>query len=170
MKKFFLVVALVLAVVSSLVAGTMAAYTQTVDVTASDLISKSFSITHTKSENFSTSLKLAPGDQVTYAVTLKNDGEVDATVNVAADLSAASGKTENNRLKMTYSTDGTAWSESAPAAFTIASGASKVIQFKVSWPYETDAASNTADKAMMGSGVGSVFSASFNCTSVGPKS
>lgn len=44
MKKFFLIVALMLAVVSSLVAGTMAAYTQTQDISSGNVLTKQFSI------------------------------------------------------------------------------------------------------------------------------
>lgn len=167
MKKFFLIVALVLAVVSSLVAGTMAAYTQTVDLTASSIVSKAFSVTNGTSNNFSTAIKLAPGDDVTYSVTLTNAGEVGTTVKVAALLSAASGKTANERLGMTYSVDGgTNWTTTAPADFTLAVGANKTIQFKIAWPYATDEATNTLDNAVMGSAFGSVFSVKFSCTSV----
>ena len=44
MKKFFLIVALMLAVVSSLVAGTMAASTQTQDISSGNVLTKQFSI------------------------------------------------------------------------------------------------------------------------------
>ena len=47
MKKFILTVALVLAVVTSLVAGTMAAYTQQIDTSSGELSTKKFNIVST---------------------------------------------------------------------------------------------------------------------------
>jgi len=61
MKKLLLTVALVLAVVTSLVAGTMAAYTQTLDETSNPITAKTFNLTDSMSANYKQDLKVAPG-------------------------------------------------------------------------------------------------------------
>jgi hypothetical protein len=88
MKKFLLIAALVLALMTSLVAGTMAAYTQKVDTIKSDLQNKVFSITADKtSDNFNQTVKIAPGETATYSVKVYNKSEVRSDVVVNAALS-----------------------------------------------------------------------------------
>ena len=88
MKKFLLIAALVLALMTSLVAGTMAAYTQQVDTIKSELQNKEFSITADKlSDSFSKTVDIAPGEIVTYSVKVNNKSEVRSDVVVKAALS-----------------------------------------------------------------------------------
>lgn len=159
MKKFILTVALVLAVVTSLVAGTMAAYTQQLDATSKDIIAKTFSITKNTSDSFSEAVKVAPGESVTYQVTVKNAGEVDAALTMGVDLRDVSGNQidglaikidkvekivvdKNSDKSVTLSTD-------KATGAKLAVGDSAVVTFTVTWAYATDADSNARDNADM---------------------
>jgi len=82
MKKFLLTAALVLALVVSLTAGTMAFYSADVATITSKVRTKDFSFTaDQKSSSFQTGVEIAPGDSLIYRVTVKNISEVytDAT-------------------------------------------------------------------------------------------
>ena len=87
MKKFLLTAALILALVTSLTAGTMAAYTQKVETIKADIQTKTFSITADQnSGSFIQNLKIAPGDQFSYKVKVNNASEVRSDVDVAVAL------------------------------------------------------------------------------------
>ncbi len=162
MKKFFLIVALVLAVVSSLVAGTMAAYTQHIDVDSGNIVAKQFSIKEGRSASFSGNIKLAPGDKVTYEVTIKNEGEVDTTVNVNGALVAASSKGANTQLSMTSTCD-KATGTGSVYSFVLAPAATAKVTFTVTWPYGGDSA---VDTKMMSDGNASMLQVDITGTSV----
>ena len=88
MKRFLLTAALILALVTSLTAGTMAAYTQKVETIEAGIQTKSFSITADQtSTSFKQDVKIAPGDTVSYKVKVNNASEVRSDVTVQAALS-----------------------------------------------------------------------------------
>jgi len=87
MKKFLLTAALVLALVVSLTAGTMAFYTTTVGTINTKNETKSFSITADRaSSNYATVVELAPGDTVVYTIPVHNKSEVSAITKFVATL------------------------------------------------------------------------------------
>lgn len=164
MKKLLLTVALVLAVVTSLVAGTMAAYTQTLDTTSGTTTAKAFQLTNTMSTNFEQNFKVAPGGTYAYTVTIKNDGEVDSTITMDATLVDASGKTAIqglvvesvsglSGLKGTVAANGKSVSLTTvgnTTAGVLKAGETATVTFNLKWPYVNDAASNAKDIADAG--------------------
>lgn len=92
MKKFLLTAALVLALVTSLTAGTMAFYNVSVDNLSSKITTKEFSFTYdTSAGMFGVPIKMAPGDKAVYLVQLKNDSEVNTTATIRAELTSKIG-------------------------------------------------------------------------------
>jgi len=89
MKKFLLTVALILAVVTSLTAGTLASYSRTDEFKQSDVTSKVFKFASTGSQSFNQDFKLIPGDTVWYQVDVKNESEVPVKFTVNSDLNGA---------------------------------------------------------------------------------
>ena len=85
MKKFLLTAALILAVVTSLTAGTLASYNQTINSTGS-VYSKKFSFDTAKSESMKGVLKLVPGDKVVYKIDVTQDMEVPVNYTVTSSL------------------------------------------------------------------------------------
>ncbi len=163
MKKLLLTVALVLAVVTSLVAGTMAAYTQTLDTTSGTATAKTFQLTNTKSTNFDQNLKVAPGGTYAYTVTIRNDGEVDSTITMGATLVDASGKAIKglvverisgvSGLLGTVAADGKSVSLTTvgnTTAGVLKAGESATVTFNLKWPYVNDATNNANDMADAG--------------------
>ncbi len=159
MKKFILTVALVLAVVTSLVAGTMAAYTQQLDTTSAAITTKTFSIKGNMSDSFSEAIKVAPGETIEYKVEIKNDGEVNAKLNVGAEILAADGNEIDGLVLKIVSVekiavDGTT-AKSADLSTDDAKdsmlkkGETAKVTFKVVWEYADDAATNAQDNADM---------------------
>ena len=86
MKKFLLTAALILALVTSLTAGTMAYYTATLPTINDEIITKTFSISAGKTAEFAKVVQLAPGDNAVYKIRVDNTGEVPARTTVAASL------------------------------------------------------------------------------------
>ncbi len=175
MKKFILTVALVLAVVTSLVAGTMAAYTQKLDTTSANITAKTFSIKGTMSDSFSHSFKLAPGESIDYTVEVKNEGEVASKLAMTADILAANGD-DIDGLKLTIvsvdkiGSDTTA-DKSAKLSTTnnadgvLKAGETAKVTFRLTWEYATDDAANARDNADMSKAV-SLFKISVNAVGV----
>jgi hypothetical protein len=87
MKKFLLTAALVLALVTSLTAGTMAYYSTTIGTIDTKNVTKQFSLTADKSStNYSTVVKLAPGDEAVYTINVTNASEVNMITKFVATL------------------------------------------------------------------------------------
>ena len=87
MKKFLLTAALVLALVTSLTAGTMAFYTTTIGTINTKNMTKSFSLTADKSSaGYTEAVELAPGDKAVYTIKVKNASEVNTVTNFVAKL------------------------------------------------------------------------------------
>ncbi len=164
MKKFFLIAALVLAVVSSLVAGTMAAYTQTLDINSAEVQTKEFGISAGKSKTFSESIKLAPGDSVSYRVKINNDGEVLTRIRVSSELAAVDGN-GNTQLKLS-----TGWGwygakevEDGVYELLLETESSAECTLTVAWPYDGD---NETDTEMMKNNAASQLVVHINGTQV----
>jgi hypothetical protein len=159
MKKFILTVALVLAVVTSLVAGTMAAYTQQLDTTSAAITTKTFSIKGNMSDSFSEAIKVAPGEAIEYKVEIKNDGEVNAKLNVGAEILAADGNEIDGLILKIVSVEKIAVDGSSAKSAALSTddakdsmlrkGETAKVTFKVIWEYANDAEANAQDNADM---------------------
>jgi hypothetical protein len=87
MKKFLLTAALVLALVTSLTAGTMAFYSAKVETIKSDITTKTFNFTADQnSDSFTKDMRIAPGDTLIYKVKVKNASEVETNSTFTAEL------------------------------------------------------------------------------------
>lgn len=155
MKRFFLIAVLVLALVSSLVAGTMAAYTQELTVDAAGVATKEFQITAKKSSSFTkTNIKIAPGDTVDYAIRVKNESEVPVQVIIDADVQDV-GKAAGlaNVLTLLTTTDAAGADidqDNDRITLTLPAGAGEAqFNFRVQWPYSNGDTANETDTALM---------------------
>lgn len=73
MKKTLLIVALVLAITTSIIAGTMAYYTITLDeLVKGDVVAKEFILLEGGTSTFSEGVKIAPGETVKWDFSVKN--------------------------------------------------------------------------------------------------
>ncbi len=94
MKKFLLVGALALAIVTSMVAGTLATYSKTLEPLADDVHAKRFNISADFDEAQTDSIRLAPGEAKVWAFRVYNydedyresASEVDLDVTVSVQL------------------------------------------------------------------------------------
>lgn len=87
MKKFLLTAALILALVTSLTAGTMAYYSTSIGTISSTVQTKEFSFTADRNSNsWKTGVEIAPGDTLTYRITVSNDSEVATDATFVAEL------------------------------------------------------------------------------------
>jgi len=146
MKKFLLTAVLILAVVTSLTAGTLAAYNQTLSITGTDVNTKEFNFTANGSKSFSESLKIAPGDKITYKVNIKNKSEVSADFMVDAVLSGDL-KTGGAVVMSVY--DG---EEEYAGSFNKELANTGEFHFfvDVMWPYSDVTAANVRDTGLLG--------------------
>lgn len=146
MKKMFLMIAIALAVVSSLVVGTMAADTQTLDIHSGNILTKQFTISSDESKSFTQNVKIAPGDSETYKVAVCNDGDVRTAVCVNAQILSA-GNNKNTQLVLTTQDpkDGQTKADGT-YSLILAPGESSELTFTVSWPYNGE---DTADTQML---------------------
>ena len=94
MKRSITILVLVLMVITSLNAGTLAIYTSTADVAALDVSAKRFVLDVDRGDQLELSLKVAPGERANYNFEVTNtnsDGnvsEVDMDMLISADFSA----------------------------------------------------------------------------------
>lgn len=149
MKKFLLTAALILALVTSLTAGTMAYYSAEVDTISSTITSKSFNFTAEETSNsFTTGIKIAPGDKVQYLITVNNSSEVrtDATVTAALSVSFTGltvdvAHTGTSIAANSSKVDGAAGSEST-ATTLMGTSSSQQYLVTVAWDYDTGVTTN----------------------------
>lgn len=89
MKKFLLTAILILAVVVSLTAGTMAAYKTEAVFDSDNMVAKNFSWDVVKSNSFAANadLRMAPGDTQRFSVKIENNGESPMAISAYANLS-----------------------------------------------------------------------------------
>lgn len=98
MKKVLIIVVLVLILSASIVAGTMAMYTTTIDDLAEgSVVAKEFVLTEGGTDTFTEDVKIAPSETVQWQFSVRNyDGaivsETDMDLAFDIDVAAASGK------------------------------------------------------------------------------
>ncbi|MEN6340531.1 MAG: hypothetical protein ABFD03_10425 [Clostridiaceae bacterium] len=159
MKKFILTVALVLAVVTSLVAGTMAAYTQQLDTTSNAVTTKTFSINGSMSDSFNEAIEIAPGESVDYKIAITNDGEVSAKLDVEATIAAISGDEIDGLKFANVTVDQISIGDKSEKKVSLTTGEkadellkpgeTATIAFRVTWTYADDKDTNAQDNADM---------------------
>lgn len=148
MKKFLLTAVLILAVVTSLTAGTLAAYNQTLSITGSDLTSKKFKFSALGSQSFSADITdFTPGKTVWYKVDVTNESEVPVDFKVTAALTGALSQSSGGPVVMgVYKAD----KENAWEDVNSFSDAGFSFYVKVNWPYVNDADANRLDVRLAG--------------------
>lgn len=98
MKKVLTIIALVLIVSTSVIAGTLAMYTTTIDnVAEGSVVAKEFTLVKGGTDTFTKGVKLAPSETVDWQFSVKNyDGDVISEtamdLNLAVDVVAENGK------------------------------------------------------------------------------
>ena len=186
MKKTISIIALVLAVTVSLIAGTMSYYyTEINDLAEGSVVAKEFILLESGSDNFEADVKIAPGEEIKWEFAVKNFNEtavsetamdLDFTIN----LDATDGKGAIVPLQVWVGDKGlTDQAVTGSGAikfedhFQLLTGNGQTKSFKVtvSWPWETlgeNDSINDADYA--GAGYGSTITVSVTGTQVKPDS
>lgn len=146
MKKFLLTVALILAVVTSLTAGTLAAYNQTLSITGTDLVSKKFDFSAKGSQSFDTTVgDMTPGKTVFYKVQVTNNSEVPVDFVVNASLADNLSKSNGGPVVTeVLNSEKGPWNPSA----VLGNEGGFEFYVKVTWPYKNDAVANALDYSM----------------------
>jgi len=138
MKKFLLTAVLILAVVTSLTAGTLAAYNQKIDLTGGNVTAKKFSFTATGTKGFYDAVDLIPGDTVTYKFEIDNESEIKVDFSVAAVLTG--------ELSEALEVEITDQHGNVVNGFKDVNQKGKSVFFvKTSWPFADTAEANSRD-------------------------
>ncbi|WP_040413495.1 hypothetical protein [Desulfosporosinus sp. OT] len=107
MKRVLTIIALVLIFSTSVIAGTLAMYTTTIDnVAEGNVVAKEFTLVKGGTDTFRTGVKLAPSENVDWQFSVKNfDGDVISEtamdLNLAVDVVAENGKSVIAPLEVT---------------------------------------------------------------------
>jgi uncharacterized GH25 family protein len=107
MKKTLIIVALVLVLSASIIAGTLAMYTTSIDTLAEgSVVAKEFILTENGSDTFTNNVRIAPTETVNWQYSVKNyDGAVVSETAMAldfnVDVKAADGKAMIDPLVVT---------------------------------------------------------------------
>ena len=107
MKRTLLVAALVLAISTSIIAGTMAMYTITIDDLAQgSVVAKEFVLEPGQTNTFAEDVEIAPGERVEWEFSVKNyEGDVVSEtamdLDIAVDIDDAAGKDAIAPLEIT---------------------------------------------------------------------
>jgi uncharacterized repeat protein (TIGR01451 family) len=139
MKKYLITAALILAVITTLTAGTLANYQLALADFTGNVKTKTFCVSPTAGGAFTdNNLKIAPGDTVYYKMTVTNGGEATADIFANAALSTTLG----NHLVLSFvdSTDpATAntlgWS--GCSFMGVITAQHRDFYVKVAWPYDS---------------------------------
>lgn len=106
MKKTLTIVALILAITVSLIAGTMSYYSITIDKLADgSVVAKEFILLENGTDTFEKDVKIAPGETVTWEFSIKNfDGsrisETAMALDIEVELEATEGKSKIEPLSV----------------------------------------------------------------------
>jgi hypothetical protein len=147
MKKFLLTAVLLLAVVTSLTAGTMAAYTQTLSITGNDVATKTFKFETAKSQSFSDSISIAPGDSAEYKVKVVNVAEADIDFSVSSSFS---GGLNGSRVTMTVYDEAGKVLDSNFNKLKVARDGTFTFSIKIDWSYGDSAEDHASDNQYAG--------------------
>ena len=140
MKKTLLIVALVLAITTSIIAGTMAYYTITLDeLVKGDVVAKEFILEGEVTKTHEGAVKLAPGESQEWTFNISNyddnfvtETDMDVTIDVTTLNTSAP-----LEISVTLDDDDITSGEVIPNLFTAEVGATKILTVTVSWPWGT---------------------------------
>jgi hypothetical protein len=170
MKKGLILTALVLMIATSLIAGTLANYTTTIDALASgSVVAKEFILLESGTDTFESDVKIAPTETETWSFAVKNyNGAVISETAMDLDytisVSASDGKSAIEPLIVSVvdSTNAVVATRTGAGTMTFDSGFSldaqgqeEVYTVVIEWP-----SNDTIDINYAGSGFGSTVSVS----------
>ncbi|MDD3540794.1 MAG: hypothetical protein PHG57_05995 [Eubacteriales bacterium] len=149
MKKTLLIVALVLAITTSIIAGTMAYYTITLDdLVKGEVVAKEFILEGENTSTHQESVKIAPGESLEWTFNIKNfdandavtDTDMDVTIDVdLQDLVEVNDITVPLEVSYTLDTSVVASEDGTfSKLFTAGENATKTLTVTVEWPWETE--------------------------------
>ncbi len=190
MKKTLSIIALVLAITVSLIAGTMSYYyTEINDLAEGSVVAKEFILLESGSDNFEADVKIAPGEEIKWEFAVKNFNETAVSetamdLKFTIDLAAMEDKVaiaplqvrvqeagEGGGLLIKNTVTGTGTISVSDHFDLQDEGQKKEYVVTVSWPLETlgeNGSINDADYA--GAGYGSTITVSVTGTQVKPDS
>jgi hypothetical protein len=146
MKKTLLIVALVLAITTSIIAGTMAYYTITLDdLVKGDVVAKEFILEH-DGDKFQENIKIAPGESRVWTFEIKNfkddvitETDMDVTIDVGLEnLVEVNNITVPLKVSYVLQTDVEASDDTFSELFTAKEKATKILTVTVEWPWVTE--------------------------------
>ncbi|PKM63055.1 MAG: hypothetical protein CVU97_02165 [Firmicutes bacterium HGW-Firmicutes-21] len=111
MKKTLVITALVAVIAVSIISGTLALYTTTIDDLATgSVVAKEFILLENGSDTFETNVKIAPTETVTWDFSIKNfDGaivtETGMDLDIVVDITAVVGKSAISPLVVTVTNE-----------------------------------------------------------------
>ena len=141
MKKFLLTAALILAVFTSLTAGTLASYNQTRSING-DVTSKKFEISAAGGTEFTSGVSVSPGTTQWYKFTVANGSDMAVNLKAKASISAELAPVVNAEV---YETKTKAWA--AGATVPLNKDETSTFYVKVSWPTDSSNESNVRDNS-----------------------
>ena len=139
MKKTLLIVALVLAITTSIIAGTMAYYTITLDeLVEGEVVAKEFILEH-GDNTFDEDMRIAPGESQKWTFNIKNfegDDVTETDMDVTIDVTTPN---TNAPLKISVTLDGKGISsgEKIDKLFKANVPETKTFTVTVEWPWGT---------------------------------
>jgi len=151
MKKFLLTAALILSLVVSLTAGTMAAYKQEVAVLSSEVSTKQmFVSTEVTQDTFAVNFNIAPGDRIVRDIDLTYQGEIPADTDLVAqltgsDIPAGVNLTVTQKASVTGDTIKKVGNRVAANAIFSPERKTETYTVTVDWPYDTNIVVNDSD-------------------------
>lgn len=176
MKKTLITIAMVLVLTTSIISGTLAMYTTTIDnLTEGSVVAKEFILTEGGTDTFVQNVKIAPSETNTWSFSVKNYNggivsETAMTLDFNVTVIGADGKSaiaplvitvkdENDTVVGTVTGSGTILFDDAFAL--MASGQEKVYTVTVNWP-----SNNSVDTNYAGSGFGTAVEISVTGTQI----
>jgi hypothetical protein len=141
MKRFLLTAALILAVVTSLTAGTLASYNQTLSING-EVTSKKFEISAAGGSEFNSGISVSPGTTQWYKFTVSNGSDVAVKLKAKASISTELAPVVN---AVVYEDKTKVWA--TDATVDLDSAKTSTFYVKVSWPTDNSNAANARDNS-----------------------
>lgn len=174
MKKVLTIIALVLVFSTSVIAGTLAMYTTTIDdIAEGSVVAKEFTLVKGGTDTFAKNVKIAPSETVEWQFSVKNyDGSIISEsamdLNFAVDVMAETGKsaiaplvaTVKNSTGDLIGTVNSGGNVEFNDEFALsANGQEKIYTVSVNWPSD-----NTVDNSYAGANYGTAVKVSVTGT------
>lgn len=144
MKKTLLIVALVLAITTSIIAGTMAYYTITLDeLVEGEVVAKEFILEGEDTSEHEESVKIAPGESETWTFEIKNfeneevvtETDMDVTIELALSDGFTNKAGEKAPLTIKFNDEAYSSAKEFSKLFEAGEKATKPFTVTVEWPW-----------------------------------